>query len=77
MKTETIKNKHLTLENREEIQACLSCGMSFKAIASRIGKDPTTVSKEIKKHITIVTPNVKRYDIDRQTVRERNMPKTD
>jgi len=64
MKNETAKHKHLTLEDRNEIQQCLEHGVSFKAIAARIGKDPTTVSKEVKKHITVVTPNVKRYDID-------------
>lgn len=75
MKTGSMKNKHLTLENREEIQACLACGASFKAIASRIGKDPTTVSKEIKKHITVVTPNVKRYDIDGKPLEDAICPK--
>jgi IS30 family transposase len=45
------KNKHLTLDDRIEIQGCLKHGMTFKAIAARIGKDQTTVSKEIKKHI--------------------------
>jgi len=44
------KNKHLTLDNRIEIQECLAKGMTFKAIAARIGKDPTTVSKEVKAH---------------------------
>lgn len=42
------KNKHLTLEDRVEIQTCLRSGMSFKAIARRIGKSPTTVSREVK-----------------------------
>lgn len=44
------KNKHMTLDDRIEIQECLNKGMTFKAIASRIGKDPTTVSKEVKLH---------------------------
>ena len=44
------KNKHMGLDERIEIQECLSKGMTFKAIASRIGKDPTTVSKEVKLH---------------------------
>jgi IS30 family transposase len=47
------KNKHLTLEDRIEIQDCLKHGMTFKAIAARVGKDQTTISKEIKKHIQI------------------------
>lgn len=49
MKKET-KNKHMTLDDRIEIQECLNKGMTFKAIALRIGKDPTTVSKEVKLH---------------------------
>jgi IS30 family transposase len=47
------KNKHMSLDDRIEIQACLDHAMTFKAIARRIGKDQTTVSKEIKKHITV------------------------
>ena len=43
--------KHLTEEDREEIQAGLNVGMTFKQIARRIQKDQTTVSKEVKKHI--------------------------
>ena len=47
------KNKHMTFDDRHEIQTCLEHGMSFKSIAARIGKDQTTVSKEVKKHITV------------------------
>ena len=38
----------MTLKDRIEIQTCLRSGMTFKAIARRIGKDPTTVSREVK-----------------------------
>lgn len=44
------KNKHMKLEDRIEIQECLTKGMTFKAIGKRIGKDPTTISKEVKLH---------------------------
>lgn len=44
------KYKHLTLEDRIEIMECLYKGMSFKSIARRIGKDASTVSKEVKLH---------------------------
>ena len=47
------KNKHMTLEDRIEIQACLDRTMTFKAIARNIAKDQTTVSKEVKKHLVI------------------------
>ena len=46
--------KHLTFEERIEIQDCLFHGISFKGIAKRIGKDPTTISKEVKKHIQVI-----------------------
>ena len=42
------KNKHMTLADRIEIQECLSKGMTFKSIAKRIGKSPTTISREVK-----------------------------
>jgi len=45
----------MTLDDRIEIQTCLDRGMTFKAIAKIIGKDQTTVSKEVKKHITVNT----------------------
>lgn len=52
MKTNTEKGKHLTQEKRVEIELGLNSGMTFKAIAKRIGKDPTTVSYEVKHHRT-------------------------
>ena len=42
------KNKHMTLEDRIEIQECLHKAMSFKAIAKRVGKNPTTVAREVR-----------------------------
>jgi IS30 family transposase len=56
------KNKHMTLEDRLEIQECLNHGMTFKAIAARIGKDQTTISKEVKKHIIVTDSGVKKFD---------------
>lgn len=50
MKQQGKKNKHLTLDDRIEIQECLTKGMTFKAIGQRIGKDQTTISKEVKLH---------------------------
>jgi len=51
------KYKHLTSDDRQEIMECLDKGVTFKAIARRIGKDPTTISKEVKKHMKIVEPS--------------------
>ncbi len=41
-------NKHLTLDDRLEIQIGLKSGESFTAIARRIDSDRTTVSREVK-----------------------------
>ena len=45
------KNKHLTLDNRITIQTELDKGSSFKEIGLILGKDCTTISKEVRKHI--------------------------
>ena len=49
------KYKHMTLEDRIEIQECLSKDVTFKDIGKRISKDQTTISKEVKKHLVIHT----------------------
>lgn len=57
------KGKHLTFEDRIEIQECLNHGMTFKAIGERLQKDQTTISKEVKRHIKVHTNSfVKRED---------------
>jgi IS30 family transposase len=56
------KNKHMTFDDRLEIQECLNRGMTFKAIAQRVGKDQTTISKEVKKHLAVQEDNVRRTD---------------
>lgn len=47
------KGLHLTFDDRCAISNGLRNWDSFKTIASSLGKDCTTISKEIKKHITI------------------------
>ena len=44
--------KHLTLINRENIEKFLKDGLKFYQIAQNIQKDPTTVSKEIRRYRT-------------------------
>lgn len=44
------KGKHLTLDDRQSIQTGLNEGLTFKEIARSIGKDSSTVSKEVRKH---------------------------
>ena len=56
------RNKHMTLDDRIEIQECLNKGMTFKGIAQRIEKDQTTVSKEVKLHAKVHTSGFTKTD---------------
>ena len=62
MKNNEKKNKHMTLDDRIEIQECLSKGMTFKAIGKRIGKNQTTISREVKIHMEPYTNSFVRTD---------------
>ena len=44
------KNKHLTSDDRRFIEDSLNHKMSYASIANALGKDPTTISKEVKAH---------------------------
>jgi IS30 family transposase len=55
------KYKHLTFDDRVEIQEGLNRALTFKAIARIIGKDQTTVSKEVKRHIELRGESVLSY----------------
>jgi IS30 family transposase len=69
------KEKHLTEEAREEIQKCLESGVSFKDIARRVGKSSTTISREVKKHLVMKEPSVKRTKADGTPIVDRPCPK--
>lgn len=45
--------KHMTMDQRIIIEKGLDQGSSLRSIALQLGKDPTTISKEIKKHRSI------------------------
>ena len=45
------KSKHLTLEDRIVIEIRLQQRESFRSIGRELGKDPTTIAKEVKNHI--------------------------
>src|ERR1700712_3178596 len=40
----------LTLAEREEISRCLVAGLSIRAIATQLGRAPSTVGREIKRN---------------------------
>jgi len=69
------KDKHLTLEAREEIQRCLESDVSFKDIARRVGKSPTTVSREVKKHLKIKESSVRHTKADGTSIAGRPCPR--
>lgn len=48
------KNIHLTLSDRIVIESSLREGASFKQIAQELGKDPSTISKEVRGHYKVV-----------------------
>ena len=56
--------KHLTLDERQEIMECLDKGVSFKDISRRVGKDPRTISREVKRHISVQPLSVSRTKAD-------------
>ena len=60
------KNSHMTLDMRLEIETGLKEGLSFAEIGRIIGKDPSTVSKEVRNHY--IVKDTERY----QPCRHRN-----
>ena len=70
----TKRNKHLSLEDRQEIQECLEKGMPFKAIARRIGKNPTTVSRAVKKHLIVKEAPARYSKVDGTSIEGKQCP---
>lgn len=62
------KNKHLILDERVDLKSMLDDRLSFCAIASALGKSPSTISREVRSHLQFrriggyhVTYNACRY----------------
>ena len=47
---------HLTLSDRIYIESELNIGSTFKSIADFLGKDPSTISKEVRLHREMSDP---------------------
>lgn len=45
-------NKHLTLNDRASIEASLKEKLTFTAIAKKLDKDPSSISKEVRRHLS-------------------------
>lgn len=50
------KSTHLTADDRIRIEALLHEGSSLRYIADRLDKSPSTISREIKKHVQVLVP---------------------
>lgn len=48
------KNAHLTFDERQTIEVSLRDNLKFKEIGEILGKDPSTISKEVRNHYKIV-----------------------
>lgn len=57
------KGKHLTIEDRLVIEYGLDQNYTLKEIAQRVKKDPTTISKEIKRNRFLKVSKLKQNDL--------------
>lgn len=57
MSSKVNNQKHLTLEQRNYIEQALNQNMTFKEISKFLGKDNSTISKEVKKHRVRKSPS--------------------
>ena len=48
------KNAHLTFDERQTIEVSLRDNLKFKEIGELLGKDPSTISKEVRDHYKVV-----------------------
>lgn len=69
------RNKHLTPDDRQEIQLCLDRGLSFKAIGKRIKKAATTVSREVFNRRIVKESSLKWLDNNGNPVNGRECPR--
>lgn len=62
-----MKHKHLTLSDRTDIQMGLEQGRPFCHITTKIGKDPSAISKEVRQNLivkkTTVTSNCEAFPL--------------
>ncbi len=64
---QTNKQKYLTLEERRIIETGITNGSTKVAIAQTLGKDKSTIGKEIKLHRQLVRVLVKDYKVRMHT----------
>ena len=72
-----MKYKHLTLDDRIEIQKALKEGKSFVQIGSLLNRDASTIAKEIKSHISIRETGTKSRPYNQCTHRKNCLHQAD
>jgi IS30 family transposase len=65
------KNKHLTDEERLQIEHCLKEGVSLKQIAIRLDKSTSTISREIRAHFALSNKGAA-YRVSNRCIRRKS-----
>ena len=65
----TNKNKHLTYYDRLDIEEGISKGKTFRSIGIELDKDPTTISKEIKRNLQYKATEVVTKTLDGKLIK--------
>ena len=70
-------SKYFTYAERITLQKLLGVGLTFKEIGRRLGKDGTTISREVRKHMSVVATGYPGYPYNpcknRRSCRKKNL----
>lgn len=74
---EDTMSKYFTYAERIALQKLLAGGLTFKEIGRRLGKDGTTISREVRKHMSVVATGYPGYPYNpcknRRSCRKKNL----
>ena len=62
--------KHLTQDDRNTLEIMLQNAATFQTIAAALGKDACTISREVRKHRTLVANRFTNYDEQNNVINE-------
>lgn len=62
--------KHLTQDDRNILEIMLQNATTFQTIAAALGKDACTISREVRKHRTLVANRFTNYDEQNNVINE-------
>ena len=68
--------KHLTIKEREMLMFLRAKGLSIRAVALRLGRNPSTISRELKRCVGNYSPSKAENDYHqkRQNCHKRQQP---